>query len=166
MMTRLLPHQWQILRDLRLASLADSEQWFASTVEAESQLTDEQWQERATEVWGLLILDAPCGLVRISPVDDDRGSDCWITAWWIDPRCRGQGHAHRMQDWLDDTSRERQWRVQGLGVWPENTRAIAAYQRLGYIPLGEPKPSTRRPGQFYQEMLRRVPTTSGEHHGR
>jgi RimJ/RimL family protein N-acetyltransferase len=164
--TCLDPHDWRILRDLRLASLEDSERWFASTAQAESLDSDVAWAERAAQLWGILTVDGvPCGLVRISEVDDDRPSDCWVTAWWIHPDHRGRGHARIMQNWLDDVSRDHHWAVQGLGVWPENDRAIAAYEGLGYRRHGEPKPSTRRVGQLYQEMLRTVPPRPGGHDG-
>ncbi|MEY3374659.1 MAG: hypothetical protein RIT18_1290 [Actinomycetota bacterium] len=59
---------------------------------------------------------------------------------------------------LDAISREKGWSKQGLGVWPNNERAIRAYERLGFYKDGQPLQSRSRPGQLYQPMFRHLPS--------
>jgi ribosomal protein S18 acetylase RimI-like enzyme len=63
-----------------------------------------------------------------------------------------------MIDELDVISRDKGWSRQGLGVWPNNLRAIRAYERLGFYKVGEPLQSRSRPEQLYQPMFRHLPS--------
>jgi ribosomal protein S18 acetylase RimI-like enzyme len=59
-----------------------------------------------------------------------------------------------MFDFLDHRAVERGWQRHGLGVWMDNFSAIAAYEKLGFVSMGEAQESTRKPGKFYQRMIR------------
>jgi ribosomal protein S18 acetylase RimI-like enzyme len=41
-----------------------------------------------------------------------------------------------------------------LGVWEDNFSAIAAYEKLDFVAMGEPKLSTRVANKFYIRMIR------------
>jgi len=43
---------------------------------------------------------------------------------------------------------------QGLGVWEDNYPAIAAYEKLDFVAMGEPQLSTRVANKFYIRMIR------------
>jgi len=43
-------------------------------------------------------------------------------------------------------------------VWTDNHLAISAYEKLGFVEMGGPQPSTRQPGKFYQRMIRKTIT--------
>jgi RimJ/RimL family protein N-acetyltransferase len=96
------------------------------------------------------------GLIGVEKAAKDRGSDCWISGWWIAQSFRGQGVAALMLNAIDKFCIENKWLKQGLGVWPENQRAIAAYLKLGFIAGGEPIPSRSKPGQLYLPMYRNL----------
>jgi RimJ/RimL family protein N-acetyltransferase len=59
-----------------------------------------------------------------------------------------------MFDFLDSIAESKGWTVQGLGVFVVNESAIAAYRKLGFVAMGEPQESTRKPGNYYQRMIR------------
>jgi RimJ/RimL family protein N-acetyltransferase len=65
-----------------------------------------------------------------------------------------QGVLRSLFSYIDKIATERNWLVQGLGVWIDNYSAIAAYERLGFAKAGEPQESTRKPGLYYQRMIR------------
>jgi GNAT superfamily N-acetyltransferase len=155
--------EWSTLRALRLRALTDSPQSFASTFDEEVQFDEAAWRrELVADHWCAAIAaeTAPVpmavALMGVAPTDR-HGCDCWIHGCWVDPRFRRQGLTRRMVDWLDELSMQRGWLRQGLGVWPDNTEAIAAWERLGFSIHGAPLPSRRRPGKTYVAMLRDVP---------
>ena len=41
-------------------------------------------------------------------------------------------------------------------MWTDNTAAIAAYEKLGFVEMGGPQASSRQPGKFYQRMIRKT----------
>ena len=157
--TKLDTSKWHILRELRFAALEDSPEWFAGDLEEESARGEKEWLKvLERDRWFALMDDSRAiGLMAISDRDSDRGTDCWLFSCWIDPSCRRQGLLHLLMDRFDDECRTNGWKVQGLGVWPNNLIAIEAYQQLGFEKVGEPKPSRIRPGQFYQMMQRTLP---------
>jgi hypothetical protein len=63
-----------------------------------------------------------------------------------------------MFEFLDKQAALRDWLVQGLGVWTDNGLAITAYEKLGFVEVGGPQPSSRQPGKFYQQMIRKTIT--------
>jgi hypothetical protein len=38
----------------------------------------------------------------------------------------------------------------------DNFGAISAYEKIGFEKMGEPQKSSRKPGMFYQRMIRAV----------
>jgi RimJ/RimL family protein N-acetyltransferase len=40
-------------------------------------------------------------------------------------------------------------------VFTDNFSAIAAYEKLGFVKMGDDTASTRKPGKFFQRMIRK-----------
>jgi GNAT superfamily N-acetyltransferase len=152
---------WMTLRDVRLRALTDSPECFAATLTEESGFDEAAWRLHARDDDWCVATAAgtPIGIMGVASVQRHE-CDCWLHGCWVDPRFRKQGVTRRMVAWLDDLSRRRGWLRQGLGVWPENSDAIAAWERLGYIATGTPLPSSRRPGQLHLVMRRGVPAAA------
>jgi RimJ/RimL family protein N-acetyltransferase len=155
---RIESDDWPLLRELRLRALADSMQWFAADRRTEAAYTEADWRARIDEgEWGAAVVDGTAvGLVGVAVVEPERGADCWIHGWWVDPGVRGTGIAHRMLDWLDQVALEQGWQRQGLGVWEDNIDAQGAFSSLGFQAGGPPQPSSRQPGKNYVAMYRAV----------
>lgn len=152
----LKPEQWRRLRKIRLASLLDSPDAFGGSYEKESSMIEEQW--RALFAKNSYLLASKDGqdiaMMFVEKLKGDFGATCWIGGCWTDPRFRGSGALRVIFEYLDEHAAERGWQVQGLGVFVTNKDAIAAYERLGFVVMGEPQESTRKPGNFYQRMIR------------
>lgn len=148
--------QWSRVRDVRLLALSTNPEAFGSNFESEAAQLGSQWQERMTASdFCIANLDgADVGIMFVERVDGDFGATCWIGGCWVAPEVRGQGIMRAFMDFIDSQVDTRSWSVQGLGVWQDNYAAIAAYERLGFEALGDPQPSTRQPGKFYQRMIR------------
>jgi RimJ/RimL family protein N-acetyltransferase len=148
----------QRLRSLRLAALKDAPYAFGAKHEDELLISDSQWQDRLKYThWCFVAADGvDIGLLAVDKADKDRNSDCWLSSWWINDAFRGQGVAALMMEWVIKLSKENEWKIIGLGVWPENLRARNAYKKLGFVEADKPLPSRSKPGQMYLGMYRQV----------
>jgi RimJ/RimL family protein N-acetyltransferase len=148
----------QRLRSVRLAALKDAPDAFGAKHEDELLFSDSQWQDRLKYTyWCFVVADGvDIGLLAVDRADKDRNSDCWLSSWWISDTFRGQGVSQLMMDWVIKLSRENDWKIIGLGVWPENLRARSAYKKLGFVEADKPLPSRSKPGQMYLGMYRQV----------
>ena len=147
------------LRAIRLQALEDAPYAFGADYIKESEKPLNYWQDYLTNThwWFAVDNKKDIGLVAVDLADADRGSDCWISSWWIDQKYRGQGVPQLMLKSIDSFCKESGWRKQGLGVWPENERAIAAYLKLGFIEGEKPLQSRSRPDKMYLPMYRNLP---------
>ncbi len=152
----LLPNDWQRLRDIRLASLFESPDAFGADYEVLSKFGEQQWREIFARLSYLVatVNGKDVAVMSIENLDGDFGATCWVGGCWTDPNHRGMGALRAMFEYLDQQADIRDWSRQGLGVWMDNYSAIAAYDKLGFVAMGEPQESTRKPGKFYQRMIR------------
>ena len=147
------------LRAIRLKALADSPASFGADYAIESERPINYWENYLRiSNWCIVVSDGEdIGLLEVSKAANDRNADCWLSGWWIDKSYRGRGISKLMLDWLDQLCLEKGWSKQGLGVWPENEGAIAAYLKLGFIKAPSELPSRSRPDKMYLPMYRNLP---------
>ena len=150
----LTPDQWQRVRAIRLRALTESEHAFGGTFEAESAENEISWRSKFEKLDFLIasVAGVDAAILYIEILKGDFGATCWIGGCWSDPNLRGIGLMRAMFTYIDE--QEKDWKVQGLGVWTDNFSAIAAYEKLGFVKMGEDTASTRKPGKFYQRMIR------------
>jgi GNAT superfamily N-acetyltransferase len=149
------PNEWQRLRAIRLKALTESGHAFGGTFEAESAEDEATWRLKFEKNDFLIasVDGADAGMLYIEVLKGDFGATCWIGGCWSDPQFRGKGLMRAMFTYIDEQDKD--WKVQGLGVWTDNYNAIAAYEKLGFVKMGEDTASTRQPGKFYQRMIRK-----------
>jgi len=154
--TELLTADWRRLRSLRLQSLADSPHAYGASHEVESELSQDAWLERMAKAkyFAASIDDKDCAIMSIEELEGDFGANIWLGGCWVNPDVRGTGVMKEMIKFIDSVALDRGWQCQGLGVWHDNYPAIAAYERLGFECKGELQESTRKPGLFFQRMIR------------
>lgn len=155
----LVPDQWAIARDIRLQSLLDDPDAFGARYEHEVEHTVKQWRDFIARQTVLVVLDQkrPVALTTVENLEGDFGATCWLGGCWVVPSERGRGHLRRIMDFIDAHAVERDWTVQGLGVWIDNYPAITAYEALGFVTMGDQMVSTRQPPRRYQRMIRQTP---------
>ena len=152
----LSPNDWKRLRVIRLAALESDGHAFGGNLEAESQMTEAEWRSKC-EIFNALVAvvdGVDIGFMSVENLQGDFGTTCWVGSCWVDPEYRGKGALRALFQYVDQVSEERDWGIQGLGVWIDNHSAIAAYEKLGFSHKGEPQESTRKPGLYYQRMIR------------
>ena len=150
--------QWARIRDIRLRSLKANPEAFGGTFEMESAEDEATWREKfiKNEFLVASVNGHDAAMMYLEVLEGDFGATCWIGGCWSDPDFRGTGLMRAMFEFLDNQGKERDWLVQGLGVWTDNNAAIAAYEKLGFVEMGGPQASTRQPGKFYQRMIRKT----------
>jgi RimJ/RimL family protein N-acetyltransferase len=127
------PAEWQVYREVRLASLADEPAAFASTLEDELRLTEQDWRNRLTNAAVFLgkrngeIAGTATGL----PTADDQAE---MVGVWVRPDARGTGLAAELIQavlaWGKDRGRISVHLVEG------NLAAEKLYTRLGFERTG------------------------------
>jgi len=149
---------WARLSNIRLKALIDSPHAFGGTYENERLFNEDKWRlEFAKQAFVIASVDGiDAGMMYVENLVGDFGATCWIGGCWSDPDFRGVGLMRAMFEFLDKQAASRDWLIQGLGVWTDNDLAISAYEKLGFVEMGGPQPSTRQPGKFYQRMIRKT----------
>lgn len=149
------PDQWMRVRDIRLRSLQANPEAFGGTFEKESVEDELIWREKFIKNDFVIasVEGQDVAIMYIEVLEGDFGATCWIGGCWSDPDYRNKGLFSAMMEFVD--SQDRGWELQGLGVWTDNYSAIAAYEKLGFVKMGEDTPSSRQPGKFYQRMIRK-----------
>jgi len=149
------PNDWLRLRSIRLKALTESGHAFGGTFEVESAEDEIAWRNKFEKLDFLVasVDGVDDAMLYVEVLAGDFGATCWIGGCWSDPRFRGKGLMRAMFTYIDKQAKD--WKIQGLGVWTDNYIAITAYEKLGFVKMGEDTESTRKPGMFYQRMIRK-----------
>ncbi|MGA8248384.1 MAG: GNAT family N-acetyltransferase [Nocardioides sp.] len=143
---RLGPDDWEVFRDIRLRSLADTPDAFGSTLEREQSFTEADWRQRLN---GPVYVVTDPGPVAVGGLFDDEGVG-HVWGMWTDPAHRGHGHAHRILDALIAPETD-----VVLDVNLANEAARAAYVRYGFVGTGRLEPLRPGSAQVMERMVLR-----------
>jgi GNAT superfamily N-acetyltransferase len=144
---RFLASEWEIYRELRLRSLADSPDAFGSTLALEQSRADHEWMQRlASGCDGApfsfaalaLVRDTPAGLAwgRIEPQQPQQAN---LYQMWVAPDARGIGAGAKLLDAVIAWAASCGVRTLHLGVTCGDTPAHRMYTRAGFRPVGAPE---------------------------
>ncbi|MDQ6834631.1 MAG: GNAT family N-acetyltransferase [Actinomycetota bacterium] len=139
----------QRLRDVRLRSLADTPDAFASTLAQESAFATSRWVEltaqsdsgRERVVYAAVADGRWLGMAGGHWFDpDSRIAALW--GMWVEPAARGLGLGERLVATVDAWAADLGARVLRLGV-VDGMSAQSFYERLGFTVTGERRPLPR-----------------------
>jgi|TARA_B110000503_G_scaffold143762_1_gene248185 ribosomal protein S18 acetylase RimI-like enzyme len=152
----LTENDWMRYRDIRIKALESDGHAFGGDLKSECNFSEETWREKARQYLGLVAhLDGKdIGMMTVENLVGDFDVTCWIGSCWVNPEFRKCGALRALFEYVDGRSTEKSWQIQGLGVWVNNEIAITAYEKLGFKKIGEAQESTRKPGKYYQKMIR------------
>jgi RimJ/RimL family protein N-acetyltransferase len=127
----LTPDDWQTLRDIRLAALADAPEAFLTTYADMVGLDEEQWRARTTrsDMFAAFVGGEAVGMVGLFA---DPSGDFVLIAMWVAPALRGTGVAGPLIEAAAARAAERGGASVRLEVAPGNVRAEKAYGRHGF----------------------------------
>jgi ribosomal protein S18 acetylase RimI-like enzyme len=140
---RIDPGEWRTLRDIRLRALADAPEAFGATLAEASALSDADWQARADPPdSAVFVADGPESLIAMviggpAPAYPEIAA---VFSMWVAPEVRGQGVGEALIDAVKAWAKAAGYPSLGLGVTSTNVHAIALYERLGFVDVGDRYP--------------------------
>jgi ribosomal protein S18 acetylase RimI-like enzyme len=137
------PHEWALIRELRLRALADSPDAFARTLAEALGENDAYWVKlagSATQPDGQVRLVAemdgrPVGLA-FGLFDKERATTGHVAGMWVDPEARGRGAGRALLDATIAWARSRGLDRVELWVTKGNGAAVRLYERAGFADTG------------------------------
>ncbi|KUF15093.1 GNAT family N-acetyltransferase [Streptomyces silvensis] len=146
---------WPLWRELRLAALAEAPYAFGSTLAQWQGSGDqeERWRARLSIPGArdlVAFLDGlPVGMVSGVPVE---GADSVeLISMWVSPAARGKGVGDHLVRAVERWGAERGAGTLRLSVVPDNSNAVALYERNGFTDLTD----TGEPGDPMSDGIRR-----------
>ena len=126
------------LRAIRLRSLQEAPEAFASTHAETASRPASRWDQQVRDLATFVaVLDgADVGIVRGGP-DADLPKTSWLLSMWVAPEARGKGVGDALVRSLVAWAREQGERALLLEVGDENLPAIRLYARHGFVPTGK-----------------------------
>ena len=129
----------EVVRELRLAALADAPDAFWRTHAEEADRPSAWWRDRlrAGERWLIAELDGtPCGLAALGVGHGGRHDRPHLASLWIAPAARGRGVGDALVRHVLTVARSEGAEAVTLEVGDANAPAIALYRRHGFRPTG------------------------------
>ncbi|GAA4349382.1 GNAT family N-acetyltransferase [Angustibacter luteus] len=128
---------WERVRDVRIASLAESPQAFGSTVAQALTFDEQRWRDRAetATTWHAVLGDRSVGSITLR-ADPDAAGTAEITGMWVDPQARGRGAGALLVDTAVAAWRRLAGRRVVLWVVQGNEAATGLYERCGFRATG------------------------------
>lgn len=133
---------WELMRDVRLAALAEAPYAFGSTYAREVAFGEAQWRgrinDRAVTFFAYDELDdaTPAGLAGVY-VEDSTPD---LVSMWVRPGFRGRGVGEALIEATASWAKARSFAALFLWVTESNTPARGLYARSGFTPTGERQP--------------------------
>ncbi len=135
---RLHPDDWQRLRTLRLRSIADAPDAFASTLAEIEALGESDWRQQLITLatYTAVVADADMGIARGVP-DAANPDHAWLVSMWVAPEARGTGTGERLIQAVVAWASEAGYARLLLDVADSNQAAGRLYERMGFRRTGE-----------------------------
>jgi ribosomal protein S18 acetylase RimI-like enzyme len=149
-------NDWRLLKQVRLAALADAPTAFGVSYDAALKYSDAQWQERATaaagpEFWLAFIGGAAVGMIGAGISQASKRYN--LIGMWVDPQSRGAGIAARLVETVKTRAAQRGHDRIFLDVSPDNGRAAGFYLKQGFVFIDEWEPLASHPHIRVQTMV-------------
>ncbi|WP_036561883.1 GNAT family N-acetyltransferase [Nocardia brasiliensis] len=146
---------WEAFRRLRLRSLADSPQFFGSTLADAQARTEAVWRQILSERMQFVAVGDGVELGTVGAMRDvDRGG-LHLVSMWVAPEARGTGVSdllvEAVLDWADTAGSPPVW----LEVADGNTVAERLYLRHGFVRTGVTGPVAPDDPRLEHELVRR-----------
>ena len=92
------PSDWEAVRDIRLRSLGEEPDAYASEYQTEARFEPDLWKQRLATASSYLAFDDDHALVGIATGLDTGDGDTYVVGMYVAPEARGSGCAHQLLD--------------------------------------------------------------------
>ena len=149
-----MEEDWEVLREIRLASLLDAPTAFGVTHAAAAANSEAQWRDRAAGRGpGRFVLAFVDGVaVGMAAGVVSGAGEFNLIAMWVRPEYRGAGVAVGLVEAVKENAVARGHSRVVLDVSPDNERAAAFYRKLGFVFLPEWEALESHPEVTVQKM--------------
>jgi len=151
---RLTCDDWRLLREVRLAALADAPYAYGSSLAVEQDFDESRWRQRfGSGLWAVARDEEPAGLVGTYLPDEDTPM---LIALWVSPRHRGRGVGDALVSEVFQWAAENRWSQVVLRVADGNDAARKLFLRQGFRPTGRRQPLESDPGVSTETLSRAI----------
>lgn len=153
---RLTGDDWRLLRDVRLAALADAPYAYGSSLAIEEAFGEADWRRRIhpAALWTVVRHDdESVGLIGAYLPEEDTPM---IVAMWVRPGLRGKGIGDKLITDVLRWAEENRWSKVVLRVADGNDAARALFVRHGFAPTGVTAPLESDPGVRTELLARAI----------
>jgi len=148
---KLDPHEWRVYRDLRLRSLAESPDVFATTLAEAQQRSDADWQRQVasradSRSQAALVAEIEAQQVALAwcQFDDSNPNRVHLFQMWVHPSFRRLGIARELLNVAIRWAATQEAQEIVLSVPSRQSAAVRLYSSAGFLPVGDLQPL--RPG--------------------
>jgi ribosomal protein S18 acetylase RimI-like enzyme len=135
---QLVPGEWELMKAIRLRSLGDTPDAFGADYAREVAFTEQDWRRRFTTSSAFVALDGEEAVGMVAGVPDDGG---WmLVAMWVASEARGKRVAGLLIDAVVADAARQGASAVSLEVFKDNSSALRAYERYGFVAIGDGKP--------------------------
>jgi ribosomal protein S18 acetylase RimI-like enzyme len=154
---------WEAVRDIRLRSLREEPDAYASEYETEARFESDLWKQRLTTASSYLAFDDDDqALVGIGTGLETGDGDTYVVGMYVAPEARGSGCAHQLLGAIADLATRRHGKRLVLEVAESNIRATRSYRSYGFVETGRRRPMDRDPSiteiEFAYPLARMQPS--------
>ena len=151
---RVLPEEWQALRDLRLRALTEDATAFGDTLEKASARVDDDWRRYAHDGEPAVTFVAVksgrlCGMARGRVID---GGDAGLYGMWVAPNARRRGVGRNLVLAVLEWARTQPVTRVVLEVAEERAAPRALYAACGFRDTGVRRPNESHPNVVEIQM--------------
>jgi ribosomal protein S18 acetylase RimI-like enzyme len=139
------PSDWEAVRDIRLRSLGEEPDAYASEYQTEARFEPDLWKQRLATASSYLAFDDHRALVGIATGLDTGDGDTYVVGMYVAPEARGSGCAHQLLDAIAGVAARRQGKRLVLEVAESNIRATRSYRSYGFVATGRRRSLERDP---------------------
>ncbi len=129
---------WRVVREIRLAALKDTPDWFRATYDEEVDQSEEWWRG-FIEAGAWFIgyeRDVPVGIAAAIRDAELEESDRRLISMWVVPAARNRGIGAELVNAATDWAREDGAKEPQLEVTETNDAAMRLYERCGFRATG------------------------------
>lgn len=154
--TKLPPSRWQDYKKLRIEAVENSPQSFLATTEETNQETQSEWKNKIENMF--FAIDEKDNLVGMIGCYQEKlikqKHIANIVSFYINPKFRRQGLGRELiKTAIDFAKTKKEIKKIQLGVITTQKPAIALYQSVGFMKIGEQKMAIKVDEKFYDEYL-------------